>query len=298
VSNDDPDSGTIIAPIDPVIQCYAVVCGDDAKDAEWIQTAANGEGAMVSKFCEREGIRGTIPSLPFIAMYTNKTETNPYTGEASRPLVAFHGTYGKQRLDMKQFKRWVTRNMVNYVNNDETVVNGRGHTVAGSKTKMDERDVPDLPVVKLVSMKDTPSPLYKSLAYQFLGSARFVQTKMENNENHPDATSTLTIDGEQFNGNLASRQEIESWLYTKVEAPYMERIYDYRPYQPETNQKYGGAQVIKKLPPVGNFYHVVAVVPSVDLNKFKKIKGDNSAVDKQLPGWDKVSDEERDDGRI
>ena len=68
-------------------------------------------------------------------------------------------------------------------------------------------------------------------------------------------------------------------------APYEHDIYTFSLRRPEKFTKYGYSEVTKKLPPPGNFFHVVAVVPEVHLaNKPAGFEG--SAVENHLPGWD------------
>ena len=273
-------------PLVPFITCHAVACGEDSPDATFFQHIGD-EGAIMSKFCEDKVVKSGIPSLPFIGAYQGMPKANPYTGEVDRKLSGFHGRYGESRLDMAQFKRWVNRGLLNYVNSDEKIVNGLGHDFGGNSVGNSvPNEKKELPVVKLETHREFPSPFYKSLAFQFLGSARFVQVTA-NDDGLPDVTTRLFFNEEEYGGSISNRKEVEAWLYDRIPAgPYIDSIYDYKPAKPAKFHKYGNADVLTSLPPTTNFFHVVAVVPNVDLNYWDTVEGDNSAVDKQLPGWD------------
>ena len=150
-----------------------------------------------------------FPVFPYLTTYTSEPKYNPYTNNIDRQVIGYHDEY--ESIDMKKFKRWNVRNMVNYVDNEESsVANGFGHQSRDKKDTTTATPV-SLPVVTLSTNKLVPSPLYKSLAFQFLGSAKF---KLRSD----DVFSTPVLNfgdanaNEQFYGNITDREELEMFL--------------------------------------------------------------------------------------
>ena len=236
-------SHTSVVEVSPVFTCHFVVCGELSHDYGYqekvqkvschrsynktrptkkyktkfrslrsLRFASLGSlrsAQKMSKFCFKEGDRNGFPVFPYLTTYTSEPKYNPYTNNIDRQVIGYHDEY--ESIDMKKFKRWNVRNMVNYVDNEESsVANGFGHQSRDKKDTTTATPV-SLPVVTLSTNKLVPSPLYKSLAFQFLGSAKF---KLRSD----DVFSTPVLNfgdanaNEQFYGNITDREELEMFL--------------------------------------------------------------------------------------
>ena len=136
----------------------------------------------------------------------------------------------------------------------------------------------NLPNLYLTTTKTTPTPMLKSLSYNFHLRANFYLITS------PTATPpTLTLDDVEYTGSITDKSSITSFLEARTPPPPPNR-YTFTPKVDVAFAKYGSGHLITERVPNGTHYWVVAVVPGAEVPEVEEggEEEGRSAVDLQV----------------
>mmetsp|Transcript_25232 Transcript_25232/g.50310 ORF Transcript_25232/g.50310 Transcript_25232/m.50310 type:complete len:315 (-) Transcript_25232:14-958(-) len=186
-----------------------------------------------------KGYMKEVNTIPAVFSFSGAANKNPYQPKEKAMGREMVTAYTGSPQDKRSMMRWAKRYGPSWVK-------PLASRADDDANESDSEEV--LPSVYLTTKKETPTPMFKGLSFEFWKRANFyIITDPDN------LSPTIHLGDVEYTGDLSSRADIADFLDKRTpQAP--EGRYYYQDSVDEAMSLYGGAENLSTLPPPQTFY--------------------------------------------